>query len=386
MKHREKLVTTHAARRAALLQRITKEHKLGAVIITNAVDIRYLSGATEGVSALLLGPDMATAFTSKMFAARVPQEAPGCQVLVGKQVFEESSRLLRSCRYRRGLGYQGNKLVQAQFRQLEAAMGKRKLVDIGEAVTHLRSIKDAREIRQIRQCVRIAEEAFRALVGQGAAYLMGQTERQIAAELEYRLCQLGADRQAFPFNGIIVASGPNSASCHHFAGTRKPRQGEPLLFDWGAEKNGYRCDITRVVFMGEPSARMRTLYEIVRKANAAGKQAVRAGVRCSDVSDAGWNVVRDAGYGDAIRHGLGHGLGLEVHEPPGIGSGGSQAASSASTYLEPNMVITIEPGMYLDGKGGIRLEDDVLVTPNGRTVLTSLPTDLPSAIIPSRRQ
>ena len=368
-------------RRTELMRRIAQKNAVEAVMITHPVDIRYLSGATEGVSAMLIAPGGTTLFTSKMFEARVPREAPGCSVVVGVKAFEESAQQLKASRYRCGVGYQGGKLVHSRFLQLTEAMGRRRLVDIGETATQQRTVKDAGELRLIRQCVRIAEKAFLVLIGQGAAYLMSRTERQLAAELEYRLCMLGADRQAFPFNGIITASGPNSASCHHFPGFRKPRAGEPLLFDWGAEKDGYRCDITRVVFMGEPDKRMREIFEVVSAANKAGIAAIHAGALCADVSDAGWNVVREAGFGDHIRHGLGHGFGLEIHEPPGIGAGGSQAASADSARLEANMVVTVEPGIYIEGKGGVRLEDDVLVTPKGHKVLTTLPNDLASAVL-----
>jgi Xaa-Pro aminopeptidase len=317
-----------------------------------------------------------------MFAARVPEEAPGCKVIVGKNAFQESDRILKSVRFQGRVGCQSSQLTHTRFLQLQKAMGKRKLVDIGDLISQLRAIKDAKEVRIIRKCVRIAEQGFLDLIGQGASYLMARNERQLAAELEYRMCMLGADRQAFPYNGIIMASGPNSASCHHFPGSRKLRKGEPLLIDWGAEKDGYRCDITRVVFMGAPRANMCEIYETVSRANAAGIQAIRAGTRCADVSEAGWNVVREAGYGQNIRHGLGHGLGLEIHEPPGLGAGGSQPAAATDTLLSENMVVTVEPGIYLDGKGGVRLEDDVLVTAKGHKVLTSLPKDLHSAILP----
>lgn len=370
-----------ARRRGALMRRLAKEHLVDAVLITNQVDIRYLSGATEGVSALLIAPGTKVVFTSMMFEKRVPAEAPGCTVLVNRPAFEESARILSRCGHRRALGYQGNKLAAAQHRRLAAEMKRRKLVDIGDAVTLLRTVKDSSELNTIRKCVRIAEQAFLELTGRGARCLMGLTERQIAAELEYRMCMLGADRQAFPFNGIIVASGPNSASCHHFPGSRRPRPGEPLLFDWGAEKDGYRCDITRVVFMGRPNAAMSKIFEVVQEANTAGINAVHPGALCSDVSIAGWDVVRSAGYGELIRHGLGHGFGLDIHEPPGIGAGGSQPAAGESARLRKNMVVTIEPGIYIEGKGGVRIEDDVLVTASGRKVLTTLPTDLKSAIL-----
>ena len=133
--------------------------------------------------------------------------------------------------------------------------------------------------------------------------------------------------------------------------------------------------------MGNPDSRMRNIFQIVSRANAAGIKAIRPGIKCSSVSSAGWDVVRDAGYGDLIRHGLGHGFGLDIHEPPGIGSGGSQATAPDSARLKKNMVVTVEPGIYIDGKGGVRLEDDVLVTAAGYKVLTSLPTDLKSAIL-----
>lgn len=369
-------------RRTALLQTLSQRHRLSAVMITHPIDIRYLSGATEGVTALLLTNKTATAFTSKMFEARVPEEAPGCKVIVDKKAFEESDKILRGARFRGRLGFQASQLVHARFLQMQKAMKNRKLVDIEDTISQLRAIKDTTEICKIRQCARIAQQAFLDLMAQGASYLMGRTERQLAAELEYRMCMLGADRQAFPYNGIITASGPNSASCHHFPGSRKPRKGEPLLIDWGAEKDGYRCDITRVVFMGEPRAEMREIYEVVASANIAGIKAIHAGARCSDVSDAGWNVVREAGHAKNIRHGLGHGLGLEVHEPPGLGAGGSQPAAAANAQLEENMVVTVEPGIYFDGKGGVRIEDDVLITAKGHKVLTSLPKNITAAILP----
>jgi Xaa-Pro aminopeptidase len=376
-----KMSRLYAKRRRALMRRIAGEHKLDTVLITNQVDIRYLSGATEGVSALLLAPDTAVVFTSKMFETRVPKEASGCEIIVDKPTFKESAVILGRRRHRKAVGFQGGKLVQTQYVKLASAMGRRKLVDIGDSVTQLRAIKDPAEIRLIKQCIRIAEQAFLDLIRKGATYLMTRTERQLAAELEYRMCMLGADRQAFPFNGIIAASGPNSASCHHFPGSRKPKPGEPLLFDWGAEKNGYRCDITRVVFMGKPDSQMRKIFEVVSKANSAGINAIRPGTRCAHISSTGWNVVRNAGFGDLIRHGLGHGFGLDIHEPPGLGSGGSQSAAPDSARMKKNMVVTVEPGIYIEGKGGVRLEDDVLVTATGHKVLTSLPTDLKFAVL-----
>jgi Xaa-Pro aminopeptidase len=372
----------YAQRRRQVMRAVRREHAIEALLVTGRTDIRYLCGATEGVGGLLLGRGWTVALTSRMFATVLPKQAPGCEVRVGTSTFAEAVKVLKERGYRRGLGVQGSRLSWAQFNSLRKTAGRRRLVDVGDAVDRVRAVKDEQEIRLVRRCVRIAERAFLELTAKGPAWLTSHTERRIAAELEYRMCLLGADREAFhDVSGTIVASGPNSASCHHFPGRRTPRRGEPLLFDWGAEKDGYRSDITRVVFPGEPSPRMREVFEVVRRANLAGRRAVRSGRLCATVARAGWDVVRQAGYGDLIRHGLGHGLGLDIHEPPGLGSGGSQSPRPGIARLKQGMVVTIEPGIYLDGVGGVRLEDDVVVTRDGHRRLTTLPTDLASAIL-----
>ncbi len=367
-------------RRGAVVRHLQRVHKIDVAWITNRSDIRYLSGGSEGVNGLLIGPGWAVAVTSKMFASVLPAQVPGCEVLVGaadKQIAD----VMRKHTYRRGLGVQGRHLSWVRYRAMTDALGMRKLIDIADAVAVVRAVKDDEEIRLIRRCVSLAQRGYRELIAEGARYLMRHTESELAAELEYRMRMLGADRQAFP-GGIIVASGPNSASCHHEPTRRKVRRGEALLFDWGAESDGYRSDITRTVFIGSPSEKMQRVYETVQKANTAGVTAVRAGITCDRVARAGWDVVRDAGYGELIRHGLGHGIGLDVHEEPGLGAGGSQT-SSGNAKLRKGMVVTIEPGIYLDGIGGVRIEDDVLVMPGADSkALTSLPRSLQKAVLP----
>ncbi len=367
-------------RRAAVVRQIQRANKIDFAWITNRSDIRYLSGGSEGVSGLLIGPRVAVAITGKMFEHVLPAQVPGCEVLVGS-AHKHIADVLRKQKYRRGLGVQGRQLTWAHYRALDEALGQRKLIDIAATVSIARAVKDAEEIRLIRRCVQLAQRGYKALLAQGTGYLLRHTERELAAELEFRMRMLGADRQAFP-GGIIVASGPKSASCHHEPTGRKVRRGETLLFDWGAEYGGYRSDITRTIFVGPPSDKMRHVYETVQEANAAGVAAVRAGATSRRVADAGWDVVREKGYGDLIRHGLGHGIGLDVHEEPGIGAGGSQP-SSGDTRLRKGMVVTIEPGVYLDGIGGVRIEDDVLVMPGDQSkCLTSLPRSLQKAVLP----
>jgi len=222
-------------------------------------------------------------------------------------------------------------------------------------------------------------ESVQFNAGGGGARLHWADRERLATELEYRMRLLGADKQGFPDNGIIVAGGPNSASCHHVPTDRKVRRGEPLLFDWGAELHGYRSDITRVLFMGSPRPKLAEIYELVRRANREGVAAIRPGVALHTVAGRAWDIVREGGYADNIRHGLGHGLGLNIHEQPAMGTGTRQ--TTGLTRLRANMIVTVEPGIYLNGLGGIRIEDDIRVTARGHECLTRLPRAIEDVIV-----
>jgi Xaa-Pro aminopeptidase len=373
-------VKRNAARRRGVLRQATKNHGVEAVLITNTTDIRYLSGCHEGGAGLLFGAGWSVIFTGKMFAEVVPDEAPGVDVCIMKEgLYKALAAALRKHKHRRALGFQGNSMTWAQQQAMGKALGRRKLVSIADTVVDYRAVKDDAEIRLIRKCVRIAEDAFLELTGRGLGHIVGKTEKHLAAEFEYIMRQGGADRQGFPFNGIIVASGPNSASCHHRPTTRKVRRDEPLLFDWGAELDGYRSDITRTLFTGTVSERFREIYNTVLAAHDVGVKAMKPGVRCGTVAKTAWDVVRDAGYGETIRHGLGHGLGMDVHERPGFGNGTRNELRKIR--LRKNMVLTIEPGIYFKGEGGVRIEDDIVVTATGRRRLNRLPRDLDSMIL-----
>ncbi len=368
-------------RRRGVLRQAKKLYSVEAVLITDSIDIRYLTGCTEGSGGLLMGPGFEYLFMGKMFEDVIPKEAPGIEcVLPKKALLEEAATLLNKNKFRRALGFQGSNVTWAYHRSLEAAMKRRKLVSVGDLVINYRAVKDDDEIKMIAKCVTIAEKALRELVDGGLNYFVGRTEKRIAADLEYAMRKLGADRQGFAINGIIVASGPNSASCHHMPTTRKIRKGEPLLIDWGAELDCYRSDITRTLFMGSVSDRMADIYNTVKAANAVGVAAMKPGIRCQSVAKKAWDVVRDAGYGETIRHGLGHGLGMNIHERPGFGNGVIRKDVKDVT-LRKNMVLTIEPGIYYDGLGGVRIEDDVVVTAKGRKCLTSFTRDLDAVIV-----
>lgn len=234
---------------------------------------------------------------------------------------------------------------------------------IGKALARLRLHKDAAALAALREAIRISEEALRAVLAHLQA---GLTERQIAGRLVLEQLQRGGGKH--PFEPIVL-SGPNSALPHGEPGDRVPAPGEVLLFDFGTSVRGYASDITRTVCLGEPSAKLREVYALVQAANAAGRAAARPGITAGEVDHLSRQVIADAGYGPYFTHRTGHGLGLEAHEEPNIVAGSAQV-------LEPGMVFTIEPGIYLPGEFGVRIEDNLVITADGAESLTTFPRDL----------
>ncbi len=360
-----------------------KEYRTSLIFITNPPDINYLCGCREGAGALLIGEGWAVIFTNKMFREVIAEQAPGVELCVPEtNLYDAAKKILRRKKERTAIGFQGGHITWAQHRTFSDSMGKQKKISIADSVVTYRAVKDEEEIRLTRRCVTIAEDAFRELTNRGLSFFIGKSEKAIATELEYLMRQCGADRQGFPLTGTIVASGANSASCHHMPTDRTIRLNEPLLIDWGAELSGYRSDITRTLFTGSVPGRFEEIYNTVLHAHNTGVEAVRPGVHCHTVARKGWGVIRDAGHGETIRHGLGHGIGLEIHERPGMGNGITPKGAK-SPVLKKGMIITIEPGIYYKGEGGVRIEDDILVTSSGYKRLNALPRKLEDVIITS---
>lgn len=257
-----------------------------------------------------------------------------------------------------------------ESQQLLASAPGVEIVSADELISTLRGIKDEDEIAIMERAVVVAEQAMNALLPR---LRVGMSEKQIAGMLTQELLDAGADAVAF---GPIVASGPNSAIPHAVPTERQIQEGDLLLFDWGALIDGYASDITRTFAVGEVGADLREIYEAVRLANQEGKLAVRPGAAAQDVDRAARQAIEEAGFGDKFIHRTGHGLGLEVHEEPSLVEGNS-------TQLRVGNVFTVEPGIYLAGHGGVRIEDDVLVTAEGHRSLTSFPRNLISIGIQS---
>src|SRR5579859_7366501 len=232
------------------------------------------------------------------------------------------------------------------------------LVAFGSGIEELRAAKDASELGLLATACRITSQAFADVLPQ---IRPGLTERALAAALEQRMTSLGADGPAFD---TIVASGPNGAIPHHSPGDRPLRRGDLITMDFGAQFDGYHADMTRTVALGEPAGWQREIYELVAAAQRAGIDAARPGAEVADVDEAARGMIRDAGHGDHFQHGLGHGVGLEVHEAPTIGYG-------RTGKLMDRVPVTVEPGVYLAGKGGVRIEDVLVVGERAELLTTS---------------
>jgi len=250
-----------------------------------------------------------------------------------------------------------------EMRLLEAAAPGARLDEADHLFARLRRVKDADELATMRRAAHMAEDALRRTL---EAVRVGMTEKQIAAELLVNLLKGGAEN--LPFEPIIVA-GPNSALPHAAAGDRPVQRGDLLLFDFGATVGGYHSDITRTFAVGEIDGDLKRAYDLVLNANAAGRAAAAPGVSGQDVDRATRAVIAGGGYGAHFTHRTGHGLGMDVHESPYVVEGNT-------TPLEPGNVVTIEPGIYLEGKGGVRIEDDVVITAGGAESLTTFPREM----------
>ena len=352
-----------------------------AVIVSDPLDIHYLTGSRHGISWLVLLDGTAFAVSRHMLVSEVRAEALNCEVLLASARSTDQTELEKfviaevARRELASVVIDPAKLTAQSYLRLAAhtmATG----IDvhcISECIASLRAVKDSTEIALTRHCVHIAEQAFKELLAPGAAALLGRTERELADELETRMWALGADRQGFPETGIIVASGPNSASPHHTPGSRRVMTGEALLFDWGAELAGYRSDITRTVFPGGVPEFARQAYPIVEQALLRAAACLHSGAAMGDIDRAARDTITDAGYPE-FHYGVGHGVGLAIHEAPWL-------RAHSGDRCATDMLTTIEPGIYLPGTGGIRIENVYRVTDDGHECLGVLPTALETMVI-----
>jgi Xaa-Pro aminopeptidase len=352
----------HLRRRA--LASLLSEARLDCLLVTSPANWYYLTGFTGESGALLVSQRGASLVTDGRFTVQSREETSGVRIVLQKEsLFESVGTLLKESPARRA-GFDPGQLTVAQFRTLRRAAGPRlRWIPIAGKVEGLRMRKDAAELLQMRKAAILAGE-----VVQTAIRLLkpGIREFEVAAEIEYEMRKRGASGPAFE---TIVAFGERAALPHARPTAKRLRKNELVVLDLGVILGHYCSDITRTVFVGRASRRIRTWFQAVLEAQTAAIAAVRAGVSCGDVDAAARQVLTGYHLDDLFVHSTGHGLGLEVHEDPRLARGQKR-------LLEPGNVITIEPGVYARGIGGIRIEDDVVVHQDRTEILTRIPRDL----------
>ncbi len=339
------------------LRREIADRGLDALLITELVNVQYLTGFTGSSAVALVTPGEARLVTDFRYRLQALEElttfqlseqrGPGIEFLADL-VRELAPAVLG---FEPGITYDLHRKLRSSIRpvKLKAADG---------LVEKQRMVKDNREVGILERAVALTAEAWDVFLGEIEP---GMTEQEAAYRLEGHLRRLGSGLPPFP---IIVASGPNAAKVHGRASERVIGEGETIVIDFGAELEGYATDVTRTICFGKPPPAVVKYYRLVYDAQRSAIDSVRPGVEVSAVDDAARGVIGDAGMGDHFGHSSGHGVGLEVHEEPRLHPGNREK-------LKPGMIFTVEPGVYVEGLGGVRIEDMVLVTGDFRTVLTS---------------
>jgi Xaa-Pro dipeptidase len=360
--------------RIARLGRLMQEHGLEAVALNPGPTFVYLTSLSfhlmERPVVALFAPDRQPWLILPEFE-RTKAEAGPIDFRLATYEEDEPSRQrafeqaavgfgLDSVR----VGVEPLRLRVLELRLLESVAPKAEFVNGEAALIPVRASKDESELKAMRTAIQIAEVSLEATL---THVRLGMTEHELAGELTLQLLRAGSEPE-LPFSPI-VAFGPNCALPHGLPGERKSQQGDLLLIDWGANHRGYISDITRTFSFGPPDPELERIHRIVQEANQAGRDAVRPDAACSAVDGAARSVIAQAGYAEYFTHRTGHGIGLDVHEPPFMRGDNPER-------LVPGMTFTVEPGIYLNGRGGVRIEDDILVTSDGSETLTSLPREL----------
>ena len=346
--------------RGERLSGLVAEKELDQLFVSDLTNVRYLTGFTGTNGACLVGGDELIFFTDFRYTERSKAEvAPEWERPEAER--ELVPQIVGRMKGR--IGFEDAKLSVRQLARLEAAAGEDvEFIPAGDLVEQLRAVKEPEELERIAGAAKLSDEVYEWAIERGLA---GRTERDVARAVEARIRELGAE-PSFP---PIIAAGENGALPHAEPGDREIGSGELVVFDMGSLLDGYCSDCTRTFATGDPGDEAREVYDLVLRAQQAALEAVRAAAAGKEVDAVAREMISEAGYGDRFGHGLGHGVGLEVHEGPRL------ATTSEDELFEGN-VVTVEPGVYLPGKLGVRIEDLVVVTADGHRNLSGLPKEL----------
>lgn len=355
----------HAGRQQRLRDELDASG-IGSLVVTTPANVRYLTGFTGSNGQVLLTPDAAVLITDARYDERARSEAPSVALVLDRDWRGQVVRHLVDAGEER-VGFESAHLTYGEAQELLGALGEVHVeaVALEGAVERLRMVKDEAELAALAAACELTDAAFDAILD---ALHPGRTEAEIARLLERTMEDLGAEGRAFP---SIVASGANSAIPHHLPTDRQLQRGDLVKLDFGARVAGYHADMTRTVSLGDPAdTELARIHELVRDAQQRGVDTATTDHTVGEVDAACRDLITDAGHGDRFVHGTGHGVGLDIHEAPWV-------APEASGRLSAGTVITVEPGVYLPGRGGVRIEDTVAVTADGSPRrLTTSPRDL----------
>ncbi len=354
----------YPACRRQSLARFLHEESLDALLISNPVNVTYLTGFSGESSYLILGTTNTLLVSDSRFTVQIQEECPGLDTHIRPpaQTLSQAVAEVLDKLGVRTVGFEAAHLTVADLESLSQLVPAVAWKGVRNRVESLRVVKDPGEIEQIREAIAIAERAFTMFL---AMLRPEDTEKDLSDNLEYYVRRAGGRCTSFP---SIVAVGDRAALPHAPPTGRRVAEGDLLLVDWGASGRFYQSDLTRVLATRTISPKLEQVYRVVLRAQAQALAAIRPGVPAQAVDAAARGVIEEAGFGPYFGHGLGHGIGLEIHEAPAL-------RQNAPVLLQAGMVVTVEPGIYLPGWGGVRIEDDVLVTPEGGEVLTHVPKD-----------
>jgi len=353
----------HQLRRRAVAARLD-DLGVDAFLVTDLTNTRYLTGFTGSNGQLLIGGSFELFLTDGRYAEQARRELPHIERVASQRPYRGAVAERCASTSVSRLGIEGRSMTVAEHARLAGALGSDvELVASEDVVEHARRVKDDEERELIRRAQAATDAAFTGLLDR---FALGVSEGWIARELERLMLEAGADGLAFD---PIVAFGENAAEPHHEPGRRVLEEGDVIKLDMGALVDGYHADMTRTIAFGQPAVELQKVHDIVRQAQQAAIDVVRAGVTGVEVDAAARSVIDEAGYGERFVHGVGHGVGLEIHEQPWLGT-------TQGNELPEGAVVTIEPGIYLPGIGGVRIEDMVEVRGDGCAVVGVSSRDL----------
>lgn len=340
-----------------------KEKDIEAFLVTKKENVRYLSQFTGTAGKLLITETDSVFITDFRYLDQAAEQTDGCVIEEISSNFIEGFAELIKRKKINNLSFESQDLNFKTYQKLKNKLEVESLNPVESVVEDLRMIKDLNEVDKIKKAVEIADRAFDFLL---EFIEVGKSEKEIALELEFFMKKNGGEANAFDF---IVASGKRGALPHGVASKKIIEKGDLITIDFGTVFQGYHSDITRTVAVGEPDSELKEIYQLVLRAQQKVISKISSGMDCIEADKIARDLIKEAGYGDNFGHGLGHGIGLEIHENPRL-------SYTSDGILKAGMVVTDEPGIYISGLGGVRIEDDLLITEEGCEVLNSAPKEL----------